>query len=65
MKMTMEHWRKTLTRKTRRIKRKTCPGINFPTTDTICTGLKSNPSLWGQKPATNDVSYGAVRKAHI
>jgi hypothetical protein len=46
----------TLTRKNRCTQRKTCPIDTMPTTNPTWTGLRSNPGLGGDRPATDSLS---------
>jgi hypothetical protein len=41
-------------------RRKTCPSFIFSTEILACTGLGSNPNVWGNRPATNHLRHGTT-----
>jgi hypothetical protein len=55
-----------LTRGNWRTRSKTCPSATWSTINLTLTGLGSNPSLRGQRPATNFLSQGtALRRPKL
>jgi len=47
-----------MTGENRSTRRKTCLGVTFCTTNSICTGLGSKPGFHGETPATNLLRHG-------
>jgi hypothetical protein len=50
-----------MTRENRRTRGKTCPNATLSITNPTWTDLDMNPSLRGEKPATNHLSYGIAK----
>jgi hypothetical protein len=57
MKMSMAHWRNGTGRGNRSAGRKPCRRATLSTAGLTWTGPRSNPSLRGERPATNRLSY--------
>jgi hypothetical protein len=57
-------WNDILTGETRRTRRKTCPSATLSTTNPTWIDSGANPGLRGERPTTNDLSFGTPRYAY-
>jgi hypothetical protein len=55
-------WNDILTGENRRTQRKTCPSATLSTTNHTWIDPGSNPSLRGERPATNDLSHDTAMR---